>query len=630
MSELHERAARAGIAMSWRDAWGSERQVSRGTIEMLLGAIESSDPPPAIEPVAVLIEGDGGSIGSTAGGWVNAEIELEDGNRRDAGAESRDGRLRLPGDLPLGYHKLRTAHGEPAIIVAPRTCYVPEVLQAGGKAWGLTCQLYSLRTGRGIGDFGALGDFAEGAARAGAAAIGVNPLHALFPAEPRHISPYSPSSRQYLNPLYIDVGDLGIHGDEFVDYPAIAGAKRAALEARFPGRVPAVDPELRRFATFEALHAHALRSDWGWCWRDWPEEFRSPASSAVAAFGAEHRREVDFFVWLQLEADRQLGAAADRARRAGMAIGLYRDLAVGVDPNGAEAWADQDLLVPGPAVGAPPDVLNLKGQNWGLVPLSPTALRRRAYAPFVAGLRANMRHAGALRIDHVMALRHLYWIPHGAAPDEGTYVRYPFEDLVRILALESVRHRCAVIGEDLGTVPEGFRERMQAANVLSYRVLMFERGQDGAFLPPDAYPPLAAASVATHDIATLRGWLAGRDIDWRERLHMHPSEESRRGDRESRAHDGRRLLEALAREGLPTAPELLAESVHRYLARSSSRFMLVQVEDVVDMVEQANLPGTIDEHPNWRRRLPLSIDDILGDGRFHRIAAAVNEERSRP
>lgn len=626
--------AALGIATRFRDAWGRERAVPEETLRALAAAIGSGEDRSALDPVAVLLEGEKGAIGLDGRGSLDWAIRLEDGRELHGRAELRGGRLPLPGDLPLGYHELELAAGRARIIVAPRRCHLPGV----GRAWALTCQLYSLRTPRGIGDFTALAELAEGAARAGASALGVNPLHALFPSEPRHISPYSPSSRLFLNPLYVDLGPIEGGDGAFVDYVAVAAAKAAAFERRFARDDAFLEFQeaggkaLLDFAIFETLHEHAMRAGWGWWWRDWPAPFRDPRSAEVARFAEEHRHRVELSQFRQFEADRQLCEAQRRAREAGMAIGLYRDLAVGVDPSGAEAWADQALLTPGASIGAPPDQLNLKGQNWGLAPQNPVELRRRAYAPFIAAIRANMRHAGALRIDHVMALRQLYWIPAGAAPDEGAYVRYPFDDLLRILCLESVRHRCAVVGEDLGTVPEGFRERMREACVLSYRVLFFERDEEGSFLPPAHYPASAAAAVSTHDIATFKGWWKGRDIEWRERLDLYPDEASRRGDRESRERDRRLLLDALAREGLAADPEdedALAEAVHRFLARAPSLLMLVQAEDLAGEIEQANLPGTVDEHPNWRRRLRLSPEELLASPLFRRIAAAVNEEGRR-
>jgi 4-alpha-glucanotransferase len=626
--------AALGLATRFRDAWGQERDVPEETLRALAAAIGGGDEAPVLDPVVVLLEGEHGGIGLRAHGETEWLLRLETGGERHGRAAVRDGRLPLPADLPLGYHTLELRHGTARIIVAPRRCHALEA----GRFWALTCQLYSLRTPRGIGDFTALAELAEGAARAGAAAVGVNPLHALFAAEPRHISPYSPSSRLFLNPLYVDLGPVVSDEGAFVDYAAVAAAKRGAFERRFAHTDEFFKFEedggkaLLDFCVFETLHEHALEQGWGWSWRHWPAPFRNPRSNEVARFAEEHRHRIELAQFRQFEADRQLGEAQRRARAAGMAIGLYRDLAVGVDPNGAEAWADQDLLTSGASIGAPPDLLNLKGQNWGLVPLSPVALCRRAYDPFIAALRANMRHAGALRIDHVMALRQLYWIPEGAPPDAGAYVRYPFEDLVRILCLESRRSRCAVVGEDLGTVPEGFRERMHDAGILSYRVLFFERGQDGGFLPPAHYPESAAATVSTHDIATLKGWWEARDIEWRDRLDLYPSEESRRAEHEARVRDRALLVDALRREGIEVDPadeDALCEAVHRFLARAPARLMLVQAEDVAGEVEQPNLPGTVDEHPNWRRRLSHSVEEMLAAPLFRRIAAAVNDERRR-
>jgi len=541
----------------------------------------------------------------------------------------------------------------------------------------------------GIGDFSDLAALGRAAGAAAAATVGINPLHALFAAEPLHFSPYSPSSRTALDYLYIDATAVPgfaeddtvralVGGDwfrathwaarsaELIDYGAVAACKRAVLEPlwrRF--RASELSPDgaargalgaafrdhqrvggrkLGDFAVFEALHEHCSRAGHGFSWRGWPAALRDPHSPAVGEFAVAHRDRIEFFQFLQWEADRQLAAAARAGRDGGLALGLYRDLAVGANPHGAEAWADQELVVPGASIGAPPDALSRAGQNWGLAPVNPLVLRRRGFAPFVAALRANMRHAGILRIDHVMSLYRLYWIPGGMSAKAGAYVRYPFDDLLRIVALESRRQSCAVIGEDLGTVPEGFRERMQEAGVLSYRVVVFERQPGGGFVAPRDYPPLAAASAATHDIATLKGFWLGTDIAWRRQLGIYPDEDAFETERTERIRDRQLLLDALAAEGL-LAPErhreflsetgeprfsaALGDAVLVYLGRAQSRLMLVQLEDIIGESEQANLPGTTEDHPNWRRRLSRPLDEIVGPLQLGRVRTLIAEARRR-
>ena len=601
----------------------------------------------------------------------------------------------LPAGLPRGYHRLDIETGSLSactdLIVAPDRCYLPAELGPGARSWGLSCQLYGLRSEQnwGIGDFTDLAALARTAGERGAAVVGINPLHALFAAEPQHVSPYSPSSRSELDYLYIDVTAVpGFAEDEavhalmhsqwfgathwaarsaaLVDYGAVAACKRLVLEAlfrRFQSRdlganwsaQTALGLEFRAFqqrggqpladfAVFEALHEHHVCKDHQFSWHDWPAPMRNPRSAQVVDFAAVHRDRVEFFQYLQWEADRQLAAAAAAGRSAGLPIGLYRDLAVGADPNGAEAWADQELVAPGASIGAPPDALSRGGQNWGLAPVNPLVMRRQGFAPFITSLRANMRHAGILRIDHVMSLKRLYWIPSGMAAQAGTYVNYPFNELVRLLALESQRHACAVVGEDLGTVPEGFRDMMQSVNALSYRIFVFERRQDGGFVPPAQYPPLAAASAATHDMATLKGFWLGGDIAWRQRLDLYPDRHALEAETTERDRDRRLLLQTLVREGLlaeeqidkflpeggePVYSTELRDAILTYLARSRARLMLVQLEDVTCETEQANLPGTIEAHPNWRRHLSRNLEEILDGGDLRRVAGLIEEERRR-
>ena len=623
------------------------------------------------------------------GGRVAWHLDYEDGGSAGGFWDPTDGRLHLPRDMPVGYHGLRlAANGTAAaveIAVAPPDCYLPPELRAGAHSWGLTTQLYGLRGANdwGMGDFTDLAKLAEGAGKAGAVTVGINPLHALFASEPRHASPYSPSSRVQLDYLYIDpravpgFGDgaalraltpegalAAVRATELVDHAAVAALKRPVLEAlyrRFRDADLAADAvteageafrrfqenggrALAAFATFEALHEHLNSNGGHFSWHGWPAELRDPGSAAVAEFAAAHAERVEFFQFLQWQADAQLGAAALAGRAAGLSLGLYRDLAVGVNPQGADAWADQGIVVPGMGIGAPPDPLSRAGQDWGLAPINPLALRRRGFRPFIAALRANMRHAGVLRIDHVMSLRRLYWVPAGRSPVAGAYVNYPFAELLRLVALESRRQRCAVIGEDLGTVPPRFRETMQAANVLSYRVVMFERRWDGNFVPPADYPPLSAASAATHDLATLKGFWLGRDIAWRQQLQLYPDAAAEAADLTDRHTARWQLLEVLERETLmprhrfgeflprdaePVYTPELGEAILAFLARSRARLMLVQIEDIAGELEQANLPGTSDAHPNWRHRLGAMLDDILNGLEMRRVAALVTEQRRR-
>lgn len=716
-SELVRLARRVGIEPRFSDALGQTHTASDETLRALIAAFGlPSDPAAAtacIDEAARAAPLDLGPVHIVAAEDAQPVLRLrlpesarevvwtcslEDGGELGGRwrAAVAPAALPLPPGLPIGYHRLAVeAAGVAAeldLIVAPAFCCLPPPLGEGARSWGLTCQLYGLRSARdwGVGDFTDLARLAASAGSCGAAVLGINPLHARFAAEPLHVSPYSPSSRIWLDHLAIDpavvagfaedrtVQDLSAsewfgatrwaaRSATLVDYGAVAALKRAVLEAlwrRF--FVSELDEggtaksalgqsfrqfqqqgggrSLADFAVFEALHQHFCREERGFSWRSWPAAMRDPRSAAVADFAAAHRERIEFFQFLQWEADRQLAAAAAAGKAAGLTLGLYRDLAVGADPNGAEAWADQALVAPDAAIGAPPDRLSRAGQNWGLAPVNPLVLRRQRYAPFAACLRANMRYAGVLRIDHVMSLDRLYWIPAGMAATEGCYVGYPLDDLLRIVALESHRQGCAVIGEDLGTVPPGFRDKMRRANVLSYRIMRFERSSDGGFVPPGDYPPLAAAAAATHDLATLEGFWLGRDIAWRRHLGLYPAAGAETAETAERASDRRRLLDALVAEGLLTAAEqhqflseagepvyhpLLGELIQRWLARSRARLMLVQLEDLVGESEQANLPGTSETHPNWRRRLGRTLEEIAEGGELRRLAALIEDERRR-
>jgi len=721
-------AALAGIVPEYHDIWGQPHPVSRETRSALLAAMGiDTSAPGAVEhalheretrplrqllpEVLVVWEGEQPGVpvavperlletpfawklheehgGERRGEFLPGSLEREAEGEVEG---TRHVRLRLPLALTPapGYHRLTCAErggDEPAaempLIVAPRTCYAPPALAEGGRVWGPAVQLYALRSHRdwGIGDLGDLARVTEVAGTLGAGVVGVNPLHALYPHNPLHASPYSPSSRLFLNVLYLDVEAIpelaeceparrlvaspefqarlaALRQSELVDYQEVAAAKREALErlyrhfrehhlSRESDRARAFrafqaegGEALERHALFEALAAKFRAEDAGaWGWPVWPPAYRARDAPSVRAFAAANRERVEFYQYLQWQAVSQLAAAGRRSAELGLAVGLYLDLAVSVDRGGAETWANPDLYAVGASIGSPPDDFNLKGQNWGLPPLIPERLRERAYAPFIATLRANMREAGALRIDHVMALHRLFWVPEGVEPAEGAYVRYPFRDLLGILALESRRNQCLVIGEDLGTVPDEVRAGLGPAGVLSYRLFYFEKDANGEFKAPEDYPAQALVTPTTHDLPTLAGFWEGRDLLLRRELGLFPSEEHRQTQVVARAEDRARILVALEREGLlpegieadpvqvPELTDALARAIHRYVARTPAVLMLFQPEDVFTSRDQVNLPGTTDEHPNWRRRLPLALEQWLEDERVRSLAAVLREER---
>jgi 4-alpha-glucanotransferase len=693
MSLLNRVADAYGIITSFKDAAGVPRTASPETVKALLAvmgvdagseagqreALRRTRAAAALPPTLTLRAGEDAAIPLPAvlrrHGW---RLELEDGETLEGGASQPSGpddKLLLPAPLPMGYHRLLVEQpaGEPltsVLVASPERCVVPRDLGIE-RCFGIGAQAYSLRSERdlGSGDLADLTAFAEVSGREGADFLALNPLHALFFSTPANRSPYAPSHRRFLNWLLIapdkvpelegdpelEAARADARGDDphLIDYPATAARRRRLLEAGFArfkeqhlGSRPtprgaafetfrkADGQGLERHCLFEAMHEQVLAEGKAFAWWEWPEGWRDPQSAEARAFAERHRDRVDFFAWLQWLADSQLGEAQDRAKAAGMRIGLYRDLAVGVDPAGSLTWSFPEVAVRGATVGAPPDIYNPKGQNWGIAPLAPEALARAGFGPWIGDIRGNMRHAGALRIDHAMGLRRLYWIPQGAEPGEGAYVRYPFATMAAILALESHRSQCLVLGEDLGTVPPGFRPAMNRAGILSCRVLYFERTGSGGYTAPAAYPEAAVASVSTHDLATLKGWLAAHDLGWRERLDLFVEEGQAEAARADRELDAMRLIRTLRRAGLlaprsePDA-ETLALAVHRWLARTPSALVLVQLEDLELSPEQVNLPGTIDEHPNWRRRTTLTLADLLTSPFAKALLAALREERPR-
>ncbi len=704
---LEQLAALAGIQPSFTDYFGNETTVTDATKIALLQAIgydvasekridaalrdARNEPWLRMVPAASVVQtGDAFEIECTLApgkgdGTLEWTLALDDGGCihghtawRDAAliGERKIGRrrferrrLHIETPVPAGYHRLTLRYsdveGTGALIAAPPACFVAQAMERG-RVWALATQLYALRSNGnwGIGDFSDLAGLAVVAAKAGAGSIALNPLHELYPSNPWAASPYAPSSRLFLNAVYVDVEDVpdlaeslqarariadpdfaqalqSLRETALVDYAGVVERKHAILEllfeafranclerpgdlraTRFRAFVRAGGRDLERLAQYEALAEYFRERDSGsYGWLQWPSAYRSPESADVARFARAHRERIDFYLYLQWLADEQLAHAA--ATAGAHSVGLYRDLAVGVDRNGADAWSDPGAIAAGASLGAPADSLNTSGQNWGLPPLSPRALRERAYAPFAALLRANMRHARTLRIDHVMALRRAFWIPQGRSAAEGAYVSYPFEEMLAILALESARNECAVVGEDLGTVPEGFRERLQGARALSSRLVYFEREWDGSFRSPREYPRVAAASIGTHDLPPLLGWWSGDGGDERRHARFMLVDALVRDGCIDEA-GAQRLRRDAETGGTVAAGEALSIAVHRFLALTSSMLAIVAIEDVLGETGGVNVPGTIDEHPNWRRKRSQPLEELAHDGRLFTIGAIMN------
>ena len=510
----------------------------------------------------------------------------------------------------------------------------------GKRHWLLAIQLYGVvsATNWGHGDFTDLAALIELASEIGAAGIGLNPLHALFPDRPEEASPYAPNSRLFLNPLYIDVtaapgfaktiqapltNELArLRATSLVDYAGVGRVKMQALREcyrRFRKRPKHKEDfaafrddrgtSLELFAAFETL-----RAKFNGCWWDWPDEWRVPSERALRTLRESDADEIGFQEYLQWVADRQLAACSELARQRGCAIGLYTDLAVGVDPAGADGWAWRSAMLRGLSIGAPPDALNAGGQDWGLTTYNPHSLRAHNFEPFRQLLAAAMRHSGAIRLDHVLGLNRMFVIPRGMTARQGTYLRFPLDELLGVVVEESQRNRCIVIGEDLGTVPEGFREKLAARGIWTYLVMLFEREHDGTFRPPERYPANALATFATHDMPSFAGWSTDHDLRTKRAINIDPGETE-----EGRAHTRATLQAALARYRGEDDDFI---GVARYLAGTPSRLVAIAAEDVWGVADQINVPGTVHEHANWRRRLPVAVEQMRTDERLRRVAAA--------
>jgi 4-alpha-glucanotransferase len=595
-----------------------------------LDAVRAARARRILPPTLVLREGTAHDVGT------DAVVHLEDGSRREVGT-------RLPADLPLGWHRVVTAEQEVTLAVVPHR--LPEV----PAAWGWMLQLYALRSAEswGMGDFGDLATVARrSATELDAGVLLVNPVQAISPTHPVERSPYSPSSRRFVNPLYLQVTETAAfaradertrtevlalrpeQNTELIDYEAVWGAKRAALELLWsrerssPQTEP--NPSLSAFATFSAL-AEVHGPDW----REWPEPLRDPEGPAVAAAREELADRVAFHVWLQRLCREQLEEARHAAHEAGMSAGIVHDLPVGVHPGGADTWALRDAFAPRVTVGAPPDAFSQQGQDWNLPPWRPDRLAELGYAPFRDVLRGVLRHADGIRVDHVAGLWRLWWIPPGEPASRGTYVHYDSEAMLGVLALEAHRAGAVVVGEDLGTVEARVTTTLHERGVLSSAVLWFQRDWDAdrqPFESPARWDPEAMASISTHDLPTVSGWLAGEHVRIRAELGLldGPAEQEYAQAEADRAA----LVELLRREGIDTGDLVVA--LHTLLASAASRLVLTSPADVLGELRQPNLPGTVDEYPNWRIPLPVGPAELVTDQKVRRAVAPLRAARPLP
>ena len=679
---LLELARRHGVATEYTDWQGRHVAVSDATIrgvltalgvdtstdDTVLAALAAHDDLTwrrTLPPTVVCREGDTPrvSVHVPHGAGVRRDVELEDGAIRTAtqvdhwveprhidGREIGEATFELPGDLPLGWHRLHArveaeASDDPTqaatLVVTPRRLELPATLR-DGRIWGLMEQVYQVRSrdSWGIGDLGDLRTLAGWAGRdLGADFVLVNPLHAAEPVPPMAASPYLPTTRRFVNPVYLRVEDVPGYADlvpevrarvdaaateartlnqaDTIDRDAVWAAKERALRELFADLGPDED-----FARYCAEEGDGLVTFATWCalaevhglpWSRWPEGLQDPASPAVSEFRFDHAEVVEFHQWLQWLLDRQLAAAQAEAISAGMSLGVVHDLAVGVHPDGADAWGLGDALARGVYVGAPPDQFNQLGQNWTQPPWRPDRLAELGYAPYRDMLRTVLKDSGGIRVDHIIGLFRLWWIPEGMGADEGTYVRYDHEALIGILALEAHRAGAVVVGEDLGVVEPSMRDYMLERGVLGTSILWFEWDADGQLLAPEHYRELCLSAVTTHDLPPTAGYLALEHVAVRDRLGLL----TRSVDEERAVEEATiaKVRAALTARGLladdrdtdhadvPT----VVEALHRYLAATPSRMLGVAVTDLVGDTRAINQPGTDREYPNWR--LPLSGPD---------------------
>lgn len=710
-------AKMANISDSYISAWGKSASVSDETIISLLAALgydvssddalltsaEKKHKKEVLESVLVLKKGEpieielnlGNSAREIEFSWrlISEKGEIFEGDLqtniiRNEREQNETLILALPIDLEWGYHTLqlhrkrRKTPYQMTIIITPESCYKQPALAQGKKLWGPSIQLYTLRTAHnwGIGDFGDLKQLVGSIAEKGGDFIGLNPIHSLFPANPEAASPYSPSSRRWLNIFYIDVSSVvefslnaaaqqmvgsaefqqrlqEVRERPWVNYSEVAALKmqvlpllfnefqtrhlhkKTARAKQFLAFVEKGGDSLMHQAAFDALHAelhHADNSIWGW--PVFPEKYRHFTKKAVQKYIEDNQEKVQLYLYLQWIADNQIKEVQALAEEKGMTIGLYRDLAVGVADSGADSWADEGCLVMKASIGAPPDILGPLGQNWGLPPLNPQVLKETAYDAYIQLLRANMQHCGALRIDHVLGLLRLWWVPKGEDASKGAYMYYAVEDMLSILALESHRHQCSVIGEDLGTVPDEIVSILADAGVHSYKVFFFETAEDGGFISPAHYAPQSMSALCTHDMPTLRGFWHCDDLKMGKELGLYPDEAQLAELFDERLKAKQGILDSVAWHGyLPACVGRdaryvpmdinLSEGLQLHMAAGASSLLSVQLEDWLEMDKPVNIPGTVDEYPNWRRKLSVNLDDLFASEAVNRIATNLTETR---
>ncbi|RYX98898.1 MAG: 4-alpha-glucanotransferase [Bradyrhizobiaceae bacterium] len=624
--DLYTKATELGIQTGFHDGQGEWHTTDAAALKIILDALPVRAPRRFLNGIVTLRAGEGRRTKLADTVALPLKWEVCDRDRVLAEGTAHSYEFPLPSDLPVGVYRLQLADAslsseDATLIVAPGKAYAGTF----DRTWMLAVQLYGLRSDRnwGIGDFTDLQDLIRVGASLGAGGIGLNPLHALFDDRPAECSPYSPNSRLFLNPLYIDVEALpeftGAADSELaplrrsglVDYPAVAAAKWRALRAAFdqfqskpnPSRQAAFEafraeraPLLTRFACFEMLRHRYEKA-----WWEWPSEFQHPDDAQCAELCAgPDGAEVAFIEYVQWNADVQLKACFDLTRDLDMPVGLYLDVAVGVQAGGFDAWNEQIAISRHLSVGAPPDALQPAGQNWGLAGFNAAGLEAQGFAPFKDMLRASMRYAGAIRLDHVLGLNRLYVVPHGYRPQNGAYVEMPLEALLAVTAQESVANDCVVIGEDLGTVPDGFRDHMAAWGIWSYLVMMFERDERYAFRGLDHYAANALVTFNTHDLPTYAGWRSYHDLQLKRSIGIDPGESD-----DARRYAIEMLDTVLRQNGIDRSDFF---GVAHFLARTRTRLEAIALEDLLGVTDQPNIPGTIDEHPNWRQRLPATVD----------------------